>query len=367
MLKLAYFSPLPPERTGIARYSWEFLPFLAKSAEITLFHPAPQTITDAPYPIQHIDDYSPNRWEYDLPIYHMGNSRFHRDIYEMLKQHPGVVVLHDVVLHHFMAMEQYGRELGYAVDVPLGMDIRIRQDERDLNRFDLNRRVLDLALGVIVHSQYAADRIAQSHPELPVALVPMPILAVAQRETPAEHPLTFGCLGEVTPAKQIDLALRVFGRFHAQHPESRFHVVGDSAEFDLTPVLHSLPPATRANVYLHGYAATQAAFEAQIDALDVVINLRYPTVGETSAAALRALAHGKPVIVFDHGTYQALPDSVAIKVPPMDQPALLAAMQQAADGLPAYRNAARTFIETHHRPQKSAELYLTFLQQLFDS
>ena len=36
-LHLAYFSPLPPARTGIADYSQELLPHLAQSAQLTLF------------------------------------------------------------------------------------------------------------------------------------------------------------------------------------------------------------------------------------------------------------------------------------------------------------------------------------------
>ena len=36
-MKLAYFSPLSPQRSGIADYSAELLPYLAMGAEITLF------------------------------------------------------------------------------------------------------------------------------------------------------------------------------------------------------------------------------------------------------------------------------------------------------------------------------------------
>ena len=36
-MKLAYFSPLLPHRSGISDYSEELLPYLARAAEITLF------------------------------------------------------------------------------------------------------------------------------------------------------------------------------------------------------------------------------------------------------------------------------------------------------------------------------------------
>ncbi|PYS77453.1 MAG: glycosyl transferase family 1, partial [Acidobacteria bacterium] len=36
-MRLAYFSPLTPQRSGIADYSEELLPHLSEGAEITLF------------------------------------------------------------------------------------------------------------------------------------------------------------------------------------------------------------------------------------------------------------------------------------------------------------------------------------------
>ena len=50
-------------------------------------------------------------------------------------------------------------------------------------------------------------------------------------------------------------------------------------------------------------------------ACDVVVSLRWPTMGETSAAAVRALSLGKPLVVSDVGAFRELPDEVAIKVP----------------------------------------------------
>ena len=48
---------------------------------------------------------------------------------------------------------------------------------------------------------------------------------------------------------------------------------------------------------------------------DVVVSLRWPTMGETSGMAIRALSLGKPLVVSDVGWFSELPDSVAAKVP----------------------------------------------------
>ena len=52
-----------------------------------------------------------------------------------------------------------------------------------------------------------------------------------------------------------------------------------------------------------------------LEASDVVVSLRFPTMGETSAAAVRALSLGKPLVVSDVGAFREFPDEVAIKVP----------------------------------------------------
>ena len=55
-------------------------------------------------------------------------------------------------------------------------------------------------------------------------------------------------------------------------------------------------------------------------------------MGETSAAAVRALSLGKPLVVSDVGAFRELPDEVAIKVPvgEGEVPALVAAINRAA-------------------------------------
>jgi hypothetical protein len=47
----------------------------------------------------------------------------------------------------------------------------------------------------------------------------------------------------------------------------------------------------------------------------VLVNLRSPTMGETSAMVVRALSLGKPLVVSDVGWFSELPDEVAVKVP----------------------------------------------------
>ena len=87
-MKLALFSPVPPERSGIADYSALLLPALQQRADVVV--PARgQT--------------KPPRGT-ELSVYHVGNNPdVHGWIVDALRRTPGIVVLHDFVLHHLVA------------------------------------------------------------------------------------------------------------------------------------------------------------------------------------------------------------------------------------------------------------------------
>ncbi|MFZ0545043.1 MAG: hypothetical protein WAM60_06380, partial [Candidatus Promineifilaceae bacterium] len=127
-LRLAYFSPLPPSRSGIADYSLALLPYLMQGADLTIFTENPDTVIaelKAAIETRPLSEYPKNRWDFDLALYQMGNSSHHEAIYETAVSYPGVVVLHDHGLHHFISGRTVGqhnypayiREMGYELGV----------------------------------------------------------------------------------------------------------------------------------------------------------------------------------------------------------------------------------------------------------
>ena len=387
---LAYFSPLPPERSGIADYSGELLPYIAELAQVTLFATHPEQVAvelRAAFAVRAVSEYGSEPGKYDIAIYQMGNSSFHEAMYRVMLRYPGVTVLHDHGLHHFIAARTifqgdsagYARELGYALGTE-GVDLayRIRQGQAECPLFTvpLNERVLDHSLGVIVHSQYAQGGIRIAHPNLPVAVVPAPIRtdfgplrSRAELGCP-EDALIFASAGHVIANKQITSALEAFARLRIDFPQARYVVVGadlaDLKDSDLQAWLrqHDLGDA----ILSTGYLADPREFVSWIAAADVLINLRYPTVGETSATALRGLAAGRPVIVTDHGWYAELPDDVCVKITPDDAEALYQAMRRLA-GDPAMCRAigqrAVAYVHREHDLAVTAQKYLRFIEELF--
>src|SRR6478672_11119996 len=92
-MRLAWFSPMPPVRTGIAAVSADLVPALADEHAIDVY-----THTNA-YDFVWRHRQTP----YDVVVYQMGNSSHHDYIWPYLFRYPGLTVLHDAHLHHARA------------------------------------------------------------------------------------------------------------------------------------------------------------------------------------------------------------------------------------------------------------------------
>jgi hypothetical protein len=105
MSRLAWFTPLPPARTGVAAYSAEVLPLLAREHEMDVFtdQPTPGAIDAHDFVWRNL------RAPYDLAVYQLGNSPAHDFMWPYMTRFSGLVVLHDALLHHARAMALLGR------------------------------------------------------------------------------------------------------------------------------------------------------------------------------------------------------------------------------------------------------------------
>ena len=110
-------------------------------------------------------------------------------------------------------------------------------------------------------------------------------------------------------------------------------------------------------------------FFRHIAAADCLVNLRYPSVGESSGTLTRALALGLPAIVYNFGPFAEIPNDVVIKVPlELVEPVALAAALERLMHEPALRqtlgDSARQYMRSHHSVQRSAGMYLDLVQSL---
>jgi glycosyltransferase involved in cell wall biosynthesis len=356
-MRVAYYSPMPPSRSGIADYSALLVPALAERVDVVVARPA--RLRREP--------------KADVSVYHVGNDpEAHGWIVEALRRRPGVVVLHELVLHHLVsgitlargdvdgylaALEReaglVGRLLGHAV-----ADERIKPLwETRPEEFPLTGEVLDLATGLIVHSRYAEERARAAGYTRPVWRIPMPAWPVpAVEAAPVEGDPLFGCFGHINESKRVPQLLAAFERLQRRVPAARLLLVGA-----VSPRLGELDLPV--GVVREEYVPEDRLW-ALLAACDACVSLRFPTMGETSASAVRALSVGKPLVVSDVGWFSELPDDVAIKVPVGEGEieALEAALERAA-GSPAMGEAALRLAETDHRLDRVADLYAAALAE----
>ena len=316
-MKVAYYSPLPPERSGIADYSALLLPALQERADVVV--PARgQT--------------KPPRGT-ELSVYHVGNNPdVHGWIVDALRRTPGIVVLHDFVLHHLVAGLTLARKdvAGYlnAMERDAGLPGRLlglgvvdgcvpplwstRPED-----FPLAGEVLDLARehGLIVHSDHVRERARAAGFDGPIWKIPMPVWPAPPAEpAPVEGEPVIGSFGFLNANKRIPQLLEAFAVVRARHPRARLLLVGpETPGLELERRIAAL--GLEDAVERHGYV-DEERFWSLIAACDVAVSLRWPTMGETSAGAIRVLSLAKPLIVSDVDAYGELPDGVVLKVAP---------------------------------------------------
>lgn len=351
-MRVAYYSPLPPSRSGIADYSALLLPALEERMEVVVAKPGRFR----------------RARKADLALYHVGNDPSeHGWIVDALRRRPGVVVLHEFVLHHlvsgitlargdaegyYAALEREagpeGRRLGQAVQQgtiePLW--------ETRATEFPLVHYVLDHATALIVHSRYVEDLARDAGYAGPITQVPMPAWPVPHIEAaPIDGRPVVGCFGHINESKRIPQVLEAF---ELLDPDARLLLVGS-----WSPRLDE--PELPERVIRRDYVPEDELWSL-LEACDVVVSLRFPTMGETSAAAVRALSLGKPLVVSDVGAFRELPDDVAIKVPvgEAEVPMIVAAINRAVAS-PEMSRAALALARDEHRVEDTADLYAEVL------
>ncbi|GAC1594448.1 MAG: hypothetical protein NVS3B21_16450 [Acidimicrobiales bacterium] len=330
-LHLAIAGPLPPARSGPADYVMRSLPALGRLVDLTCLTADPSAV----------DPELRRRWRvrslaerhdpsFDLVAYHIANNPFHIEVVEAAMRGPaGLLVLHDGSLHHLMSdvhlksdrHEEY-RSLLEEAHGPDGAALATVRSEGargnvELFLFDLLRPLLDRHLGVVVHSRFAADLVESRAPGTRVWVVPhfahLPEAVPASIDPPLPtSEVLIGHFGFVTPPKRPVQLLEAFARLRRDGIDGHLVFCGaDHTEGQLAATIARL--GLRKHVTVTGYA-DEGTMAAVLEAVDVVVSVRSPHVGETSGTLTMALAAGKAVVADSVGTWAELPEDVVERV-----------------------------------------------------
>lgn len=394
-LRLAYVSPLPPEQTGIGYYSAELLPELSNyfDIDVVLNQPGiPEESITAHHNIRSVAWFESHGHEYDRVVYQFGNSRFHTHMWDLIERIPGVAVMHDFYLGDAMAYREdcmgvglaLAKELyyshGYAALKPL-----LQGDSRPqaIRQFPCSYSPIREAKGVIVHSRHAqelsakwyGDEVANRIQVIP-HLRKLPKVSLKLRRQArerlniAQDAFLIGSFGVVNRTKLPD---RLISAWHSvqfrQDSNAQLVFVGATPdEYCRKLMQHVDASEYKSNINFTGWADS-SVFLDYLAAVDVAVQLRSDTRGETSGTVLDCMAHGIATICNAHGSFAEVPKN---GVWMLDDRFTDDALVDALDTL--WRDAgrrkevgqsARQQIERHYSPAFCAERYFQAIERSY--
>jgi glycosyltransferase involved in cell wall biosynthesis len=383
--RLAFVSPMPPERTGVATYNAKLLPPLSEYYDIDVVtDQANVDIDNLPPTVQvrstgwFVDRFD----EYDRVLYHMGNSMFHVDVASLVRDYPGTVVMHDVGLGdlvNWLDTQPQGRGQLYQRLIEghgFGAARMLRHGTSRgeiVRRFACSDDIVDEANGVIVHSAYAASLMPAHRTSIGSSLVVAALCREVEKNTdrlaarrrlniPAEAFVvsSFGFINHIKMLRELVLAW--ISSTLSNRPHQRLMLVGgghgNRYHQDLDQLIRASPVASR--IVMTGYV-NETDMADYYAATDIAVQLRSESRGESSGAALDCLAYGLPLITNGCGALGEFPDDVAIRLPIDFDTRLLAATLERLEADPVQRQKlshhAIDYVIEQHAPRRVAQKY----------
>jgi len=360
-----FYSPLPPARTGVADYAAALLAELRRHGTVEV---------------------APERC--DIAIYHTGNNRLHAEIYQRALAQPGVVVLHDAVLHHFLLGQL--NEAAYVEEFVYNYGEWNRGLARELWRgraasaadsryfdYPMLRRVVERARAVVVHNPAAARTVKDHAAAARVVEVPHlfqePVPAGEAEATRYRQKLgvdpaafLFGVFGYLRESKRLATVLEAFAKLHRENARTALLVAGQFVSSDLQRAV--TPMMAEAGVVRLPHLR-EREFWMAAHAVDACINLRYPPAGETSGIGIRLMGIGKPVMVTDGPEWARIPEDACLRIAPgaaerdslIEHMLLLTSMSGVAHAI-GQRGAEH--IRAHHRVDQVGRQFWELLNEL---
>jgi glycosyltransferase involved in cell wall biosynthesis len=390
--KLVYVSPLPPERTGIADYSAELLPALAKYYDIEVVVAQEQvsdTWVQSNCPIRDSQWLRSNAHKIDRVLYHVGNSPFHQHMFSLIEEIPGTVVLHDFFLSGLLSYLENFDILKYAWVHALYQShgylaVQERYHERESGdvqtKYPVNLQIMQNAQGVIVHSDYSrnlanewyGNNFSEDWKVIPLLRKPCKKIGRAQSRkilglkvddyvicsfgfldsTKLNHCLLQAWL-ESGLSKDLNCVLIFVGENHG-------------GEYGLRLLENIRASGLVKRIFISGWVDS-VTYSHYLAATDLAVQLRTLSRGETSAAVLDCMNHALPTIVNANGSMANLPSDAVWRIPDnFAQSQLVEALEilwKNAEKRITLGKRAQKNIQTQHAPDQCAKQYVEAIEQ----
>lgn len=389
--RLAFVSPLPPEKSGISDYSAELLPELARYYDIDLVAGVKDVACEwisANFPVSTAENFEEKAGDYDRILYQMGNSTFHEHMVGFIEKYPGTLVMHDFYLSNLFSYldntgatkNLYEKALYYSHGYK-GLIERMAGYDESILKYPANKWMLDHADGVIVHSEYAISLAEKFYGKNTAEIFyHIPQLrkfngdSITRREARQKLGMkdgdflicSFGIMG---PYKLNDRLLSAWLSSGLAAKRSAFLVfVGENnkGEYGSSLLKKIKASPCRERIKITGFADYRL-YEYYLSAADAAVQLRTNSRGETSRAVLDCLSRGVPVVLNAHGSSAEYPDDVAVKIPDDFSDAELAGALESIENDPARREFfcrnSKDYVRNVCSPAKIAEAYADAIEK----
>ena len=381
---LLYASPFAPKESGISDYSVILVNALRELFDITLFIDnydiTEPSIKDLPVLKDGVDEIDLN--SFDHVIYNMGNNaEYHDYIYKAALKRPGAVILHDLSICDFINAHAVKNNLPFFTYIyeTFGLDAFtvFKETRKDGNygkdivsKMFLNDELLKSGNKIIVHSEYSKDKILKTGliSEDKVCKINM-IEQIATGETfiareelvskfniPADAVLVCA-FGFVSDTKFNVETARAVKEINQTSDKKLCYVMvgaGNYADAELK----------EGEVMKTGFTTIEE-FNSLVNCADIIVNLRYQPLGETSGSMLRILQLGKACITNNGGWFTEIPDDCVMKISVENVEAELkdALLKLSSDKSLADKigNTAKENIAKYHGKQVIAREFYDFL------
>lgn len=392
--RMAYISPLPPAASGIGGYSAELLPELARHYRIEVIV-AQEQVTDAYVrtncPIRDVDWFVRHAHEFDRVLYHFGNSEFHSHMYQLLRDHPGVVVLHDFYLSGLVSyLDTQGEAPGTWAKSLLSSHgwsaVKARFTAADVESaywaYPASLDVLQQARGVIVHADHPRQLAEEWYG--PGAAKDWCVIPLSRRPAcdinrkAARDALgipegtflvcSFGRLGRTKLNNRLLAAWSKSPLSCDDRCQLAFVGQNDEGEYgaELVRLIRIANAASR--IEITGWTENDA-FRRWLAAADAGVQLRTMSRGETSAAVLDCMNYGLATIINANGSMAELDrDAVCMLPDDFDDCQLaeaLTTLHANKERREVFGKNARKVIAERHSPRLCADMYAEAIENYY--
>ncbi len=329
--KIAWVSPLPPQRSGISNYSKVLILGMKDDLKIDIYYDTviPEQELIEKFEIFSLDTLAENFNHYDEVIYHLGNnSEFHTNIYKYAWNYPSTVVIHDWNMHPFM--QHSFLNSGESVYYDDAMKIYGEEGRRELNltkkrgysnieKFPMSDAIAKKSKRVIVHHQWVREQlITKSNVEV------IPHFSYIDGNIEKDNIKNFR--NKYILSKN-DFLISIFGDINKNKlPETIIDaskilldkgypvkvIFAGKIQDDTRYLFDSLKKTNyESKIIATDYLNDSEYFSCMFES-DLIINLRNPSMGEASGTLLQAFYAKKAVIIGDLNQYKEFPDEIVV-------------------------------------------------------